>query len=99
MALRRNLKTPILLKDPVCLSEIQNCTSVYFSILDRCHSTCKDDHQDVAEEDDGVCGVAEVASVLPELLQCRIEVAELDPLPRLSLPLGGREAQGEVKAE
>ena len=40
-----------------------------------------------------------MASVLPELLQGRIEVADLDPLPRTSLPLVVREAQGKVKAE
>ena len=67
--------------------------------MDRCHLTCKEDHQDVAEEDDGEGGVAEVAPVLPELLQGRIEVADLDPLPRISLPLVVREAQGKVKAE
>ena len=72
--------------------------------------TCKDEHKEVAEEDDGVGGVAEVAPVLPELLDGGTEVAELDPLPHLSqlslpelpelsLPLEVGEAQVEAQRE
>ena len=74
---------------------------MYFVIKlfrERGYQTCNDEDQVVAEEDDGVCGVAEVAPVLPELLEGRIDVAKLDHLPQISLPVLG-EVQVKVEAE
>ena len=61
--------------------------------------TCNDEDEEVAEEDDGVGGLAEVPLVRPELLDGLVEVGELDDLPDLRLPVVVGEAEVEAEAE